>query len=195
MSKTVYILGAGFSVSAGLPTQSELTKEIFAQQFQGSDKDNTGQLELFETQQKLLGLLKHDFGIDGGSERILTLEDIYTPLDRCIIENSNFRSFHPEELLKLRRTLDAILILAIKARSGLSKKSEYIEKFAAHLIGISATRINNYRKHDPISVITTNWDILLDVAIREQLKKLDDKGVIDYLCYVSTLKDDPTIKP
>lgn len=195
MSKTVYILGAGFSVSAGLPTQFDLTKEIFNTQFSDSEKYTLEQYGLFETQKKLLDLLRLDFGIDGQSEYILTLEDIYTALDRCIVENSNYRSFHPEELLNLRQTLDAILILAIKSKSGLSKKSDYIEKFASHLIQTSATRINNFRKHDPISVITTNWDILLDLAIREQLKKGGNKGVIDYLCYVSSLKNDPTIKP
>jgi hypothetical protein len=127
MSKTVYILGAGFSVSAGLPTQFELTKEIFNPKFSDSDKYNLEKYGLYETQKKLIDLLRLDFGIDGQSKYILTLEDIYTALDRCIIENSNFRNFHPEELLNLRQTLDAILILAIKSKSGLSKKSDYLE--------------------------------------------------------------------
>ena len=95
MSKTVYILGAGFSVSAGLPTQFDLTKEIFNPQFSDSEKYTSEQYGLFETQKKLLDLLRLDFGIDGQSEYILTLEDIYTALDRCIVENSNYRSFHP----------------------------------------------------------------------------------------------------
>lgn len=194
MSKTVYILGAGFSVTAGLPTQSELTREIFNSQF--ADAAYIDEQHLFsETQKKLLQLLRLEFGIDQDSEHILNLEDLYTPLDRCIIENANFRSFHPEELLHLRQTLDAILILAIKAKSGRTRKSEYIEKFARHLVGLSKTRINNFRKHDPVSVITTNWDILLDVAIREQLKEEESKGVIDYLCYVSSLRNDQSIKP
>ena len=195
MSKKVYILGAGFSVAAGLPTQFDLTKELFNPQFAEHEKYTLEQYGLFEMQKELLKLLKTDFDIDEESKYILTLEDIYTALDRCIIENSNFRSFHPEELLNLRQTLDAILILAIKAKSGLTKKAKYIQDFASHLIKESSTRINNYRKHDPVSVITTNWDILLDLALREQLLEGGDKGVIDYMCYVSSLKNDPTIKP
>ncbi len=38
MNKTIYILGAGFSVSAGLPTQFGLTKEIFNPQFADDKK-------------------------------------------------------------------------------------------------------------------------------------------------------------
>lgn len=194
MEKIVYVLGAGFSVTAGLPTQYELTKEIFNPQFSDDNRYSLAQYSLFETQAKLLDLLKNEFGIDSSNDFFLSLEDIYTALDRCIQENSNFRYFHPEELLYLRQTLDAILILALKAKSKLSKNSDYIEKFAKNLIEISSTRVGKYRKHDPISVITTNWDILLDVALREQLQ-INNKGVIDYMCYVSSLKDDPTIKP
>jgi NAD-dependent SIR2 family protein deacetylase len=190
MSRKVYILGAGFSVSAGLPTQFDLTREIFNPQFSDANQE---QHNFFDTQKKLLELLRSDFGINEESEYSLSLEDIYTPLDRCIIENSNFRSFHPEELLNLRQTLDAILILAIKAKSRLSEKSDYIEKFATHLIESSKTRINNYRRNDPVAVITTNWDILLDVALREKLS--EEQGIIDYLCYVSSLRNDATIIP
>ncbi|MFM2335157.1 MAG: hypothetical protein RIS91_1160 [Bacteroidota bacterium] len=194
MDKTVYVFRAGFSVSAGLPTQNELTKEIFNPQFADDKKYSLLQYSLFETQTKLLDLLKNEFGIDGNNEFSLSLEDIYTALDRCIQENSNFRYFHPEELLQVRQTLDALLILALKSKSKLSKNSDYIEKFAKHLIESSLTRVAKFRKHDPISVITTNWDILLDLALREQLK-INNNGVIDYMCYVSSLRDDPTIKP
>jgi len=193
MSKTVYILGAGFSVGAGLPTQFELTKEIFNPQFTDSNKYTLELHNMYETQKKLVDLLKNEFGLTEKSEYFLSLEDIYTPLDRCIVENSNFRSFSPEELLNLRQTVDAVLILAIKARSGLSKKSDYIEKFARYLIALSKERLENYRKNDPVSVITTNWDILLDLAIRDNLK--DENGIIDYNCYVNSLRDDPSIIP
>jgi len=191
----VYILGAGFSVSAGLPSQLELTKEIFSPQFGDSRKYSAEQFQLFDTQLKFIKLLRDDFGITEDSQYLLSLEDIYTPLDRCIVENSNFRSYHPEELLNLRQALDSILILAIKSKSGLSNKADYIKKFANHLIKLSLPRANNFRNNDPVSVITTNWDILLDLALREQLTEGGDKGIIDYNCYVSSLRKDPTIKP
>lgn len=195
MSKTVYVLGAGFSVSAGLPTQFDLTKEIFNLQFLESKKHAPEYSNLYNTQKKLIDFLENDFNITAESNYKLSLEDLYTPLDRCILENSNFRSFQPEELLNLRQTLDSILILALKAKSSLSRKTDYIEKFASHLIDNSKIRVNDYRKHDPVSVITTNWDILLDLAIRDQLQEGGDKGTVDYLCYVSSLKKDPTIIP
>jgi len=64
MEKIVYILGAGFSVTAGLPTQYELTKEIFNPQFSDDNRFSLAQYSLFETQTKLLDLLKNEFGID-----------------------------------------------------------------------------------------------------------------------------------
>jgi len=195
MSKIVYILGAGFSVSAGLPNQLDLTKEIFNPQFEDSNTYSIEQNQLFDAQKKFTKLLHNDFGINDKSRYLLSLEDIYTPLDRCIVENSNFRSYHPEELLNLRQALDSILILAIKSKSNLSNKAKYIRKFPNHLIKLSATRANNFRYNDPVSVITTNWDILLDQALREQLDKEGNHGIIDYNCYVSSLKRDPTIKP
>ncbi len=194
MNKKVFILGAGFSAGAGLPTQFELTKEIFNPQF-SNGKYSSEEYSLFDTQKKLINLLKNDFGIDEKSDYLLSLEDIYTPLDRCIVENSNFRSFQPEELLNLRQTIDAILILAIKAKSGLTKKAEYIEKFAKYLIQKSKVRAKDKRL-DPIAVITTNWDILLDLALRDQLVRVTTRpGIIDYMCYVSSLKNDDSIKP
>jgi NAD-dependent SIR2 family protein deacetylase len=196
MKKQVFILGAGFSVAAGLPSQYDLTKEIFEPQKSDSEAYDLTLYNLYETQRQLLRFLETEFGITSDSEYLLQLEDIYTPLDRSIVENSTFRTFPPEELLNLRQSLDAILILALKAKSTLSKKPEYIEKFAQYIIDKSRIRANNYRKNDPVSVITTNWDILLDNAFRKQL--LDEKkpkGVIDYNCYVSSLKNDPTITP
>jgi len=195
MKKQTFILGAGFSVPAGLPTQYDLTKELFNPQY-GDERKFINELsDIWRTQEKFLNFLQDDFGIDEDSEHILTLEDIYTPLDRCITENSSYRSFSPDELIKLRQTLDSILILALKDKSRITKKAEYIERFSSYVIEKSKKRINDYKKFDPISLITTNWDIQLDLAIRKHLNENDENGIIDYNCYVSSLRDDETIKP
>ncbi len=194
MSKVVYILGAGFSRPAGVPTQLELTKELFNEQYT-EFKDARQELEkLTCKQKKLIEFLKSEFGLDQTSNITLSLEDLYTPLDRCIQENSNYRTYLPEELQDLRKTLDSILILALKNKSSLQNETrfEYIKTFAKHLISLSEQRVKNKRL-DPVSVITTNWDILLDNAIHEALDP--EKGVIDYMCYVSSLKRDPSIIP
>ena len=49
--------------------------------------------------------------------------------------------------------------------------------------------------HDPISIISTNWDILLDNSIKREIEKDNHNGVVDYCCYISSLHDDDTIKP
>lgn len=55
----------------------------------------------------------------------------------------------------------------------------------------------NYRREDPVSVISTNWDILLDNSIYKTLQsnqKYD--GVVDYCCYISSKdENDVTVKP
>jgi hypothetical protein len=53
---------------------------------------------------------------------------------------------------------------------------------------------------DNVSVISTNWDIILDNALQKQLNAVrkegeDFEGVVDYCCYMSSLKEDKSIKP
>jgi len=51
------------------------------------------------------------------------------------------------------------------------------------------------KQHDPLAIISTNWDILLDNSIKRAIEGDNNNGVVDYCCYISSLHDDETIKP
>lgn len=135
--KIVYILGAGFSKPAGVPEQKKLLSEILA------DKSNT-QIENF-----LISLYGHKENIQ--------LEDIFTALDKSIIENSTYHRFDIKVNLKLRENLIYAIIKCVTDKTTI-KSSSYIKDFAEKLIEL---RTSN-KSTDPFAVISTNWDSLLD---------------------------------
>ena len=61
----------------------------------------------------------------------------------------------------------------------------------------SSKRLNgNYRQVDPVSVISTNWDILLDNSIYSSILEQRHNAVVDYCCYISSRDErDESIKP
>jgi hypothetical protein len=77
------------------------------------------------------------------------------------------------------------------------KSKGYIDCFAKYLTDLSSIRANRmYRNADPVSVISTNWDILLDNSIDTQIVQHAHNAVVDYCCYISSKgEDDHSIKP
>lgn len=51
------------------------------------------------------------------------------------------------------------------------------------------------KHHDPVAVISTNWDILLDNSIKRAIENDSHNGVVDYCCYLSSLHNDKTVQP
>jgi len=96
----------------------------------------------------------------------------------------------------ISQTMDSLL-----KNASLQKK--YIDKFAKYIIDQAKTRNDyNYHRFDPISIISTNWDILLDKSLYSMLEPppisgiCNNKAVIDYKCHISSFEeDDNTIKP
>jgi hypothetical protein len=89
-SKVVYILGAGFSKPAGAPNQAEILKEILALPHQ-SDR-------MKRPQAALRTFLKNDLCIGSGQIDNAALEDIYTPIDRCIADGTSLKSKSASDL-------------------------------------------------------------------------------------------------
>lgn len=199
MSKTVFILGAGFSMDAGAPSQANLLKAIFELSGEHKSKPNSpvhtwiGKLDLF---------MKNALYVSEQEKCYYTLEDIYTPIDKCIVDFISFRDYTPLDLLELRDCINRLVILAIRNSLDKSKKSKHsIEQFSRYLVGKCKKRLND-EKNDTVAVITTNWDIMLDNSIYQSIN--NDKipkghkfsGVVDCCCYISSLEEnDHTIKP
>lgn len=192
--KIVFILGAGFSKEANSPSQEELVMKIFEihaidPNILGDDKIDRFKKFLTET----LHLPEH-------LQKTIPLEDIFTPIDRCIADNISFRNLSVETLKEKRSLLYELIGNTLAYLLEQSDK-EYINTFANFLVESSATRKEKkYDRNDPVSVITTNWDILLDNSIYNNIqeKKLSRQydAVVDYCCYISSYdKSDETVKP
>ncbi|OOE93891.1 hypothetical protein, partial [Salinivibrio sp. AR640] len=75
---------------------------------------------------------------------------------------------------------------------------EYIDGFARYITKLSSVRAGtNYHRKDPVSVISTNWDILLDNSIYNTIQGNPTyDAVVDYCCYISSKDEsDTTVKP
>ncbi|MDE1713583.1 hypothetical protein PWG14_13495 (plasmid) [Chromobacterium amazonense] len=190
--KTVFILGAGFSVEAGAPVQAKLlTEAIRLYQKKSSDYD----VEKFSIFKKFL---TEQLGYAEDKLADVELEDIFTPLDRCLTDNSQFRGIGLYKIMDVREAVFHVVgrtIQLVINNSGKSK--QYINKFANYLTQKSSGRKNgSYRKYDPISTISTNWDIFLDNSIYDSIATYGHDAVVDYCCYISSLDEqDESIKP
>lgn len=195
--KTVYILGAGFSMPAGLPNQAGLINKML-------------EIEKTENDNSFKNYIQNTLGLDLSKNYQIDLEDIYTPIDKTLINKTSLKNLTYNETFILRKDIDSLIARVISnEETPILNNDKYIETFSDHLIKITKPRIQD-EKHDPVAVITTNWDTLLDKTIQNKLDKEFDKlpnsekekgfaGVIDYCCYVSSLdeggKENKTIKP
>lgn len=199
--KTVYILGAGFSAPAGGPDQAKLIERIFAL----PDTD-TKTSDAKKTLEEFLVTVMH---VSRAKKSEVNLEDIYTPIDRCLADGLSLRDRSPEKLQELRSKIEYLISLAIdksfddRARMDPTCR-DYVSRFSKYLVdlakvradkAIGAVSADEAKAYDPFSIISLNWDIVLDKAIYQALGDKDHTdgdyepfGVVDYCCYISSIK-------
>lgn len=186
-------------MDAGAPSQAEIVNTIYKlkKSYNRSSKEKVNDwVDEFDH------FLTNCLRVSDDQKQWYPLEDVYTPIDRSIADRASFKDYTVDRLIKLRNIIDRLVILAVRQYIESSKKSkESIDKFARYLIDESKFRLKN-EKSDRVSVITTNWDILLDNKIHyllqdeRPLEGVDFCGVVDYCCYISSLdEDDHSIKP
>ena len=188
MGKTVYILGAGFSKESGAPLQSEIVDEIM--QLNTTYLDPRYQKIFHRNRESFKKFLEQTLFIEPASFKNVALEDIFTPLDRCIFDNLSFRNISPHELFTIRQNLISLIVILFDHRlRGIENEAPYVPRFAQHLVDLRKLHHNN----DPFSVISTNWDIVLDNAI---VKKIPEgEGVVDYCCYITPYNSSEKLLP
>ncbi|GLU44754.1 hypothetical protein [Allomuricauda sp. NBRC 101325] len=194
--KTVFILGAGFSKPAGAPVQFELMEDIINLRNQDFDRQDT----IVEKLNRFEEFLENQLYISRQNFYQVTLEDIFTPLDRCIIDNVAYRGILPKDLKSLREDIYNLIVVALKERLDRHNNKGYIDDFAKIIVAEAKKRVENI-KRDTISILSTNWDILLDNSLNDAIRNVyyknnDIDGVVDYCCHVSSYdEDDVKIKP
>lgn len=196
-------------MEGGGPSQEKLMENILS-----LEKDANGETK--RQVESVKTFLRDTLNIPEKKFNELSLEDVYTPIDRCISDGMTLRGLNKSELTKIRAKLGQLISKAIElsfSRSGRDKA--YATQFAKYLVGIAKIRAEkangdkidakDVKQYDPVSVISLNWDILLDNAINDELKEVDNLalagshpnwkdndyapfGVVDYCCYVSSLE-------
>lgn len=170
--KTIYILGAGFSVPAGVPTQGALLGKVL-------DADNGEQLARF---------IRHVFGLNSQQARSLALEDVYTAIHRAVSRNQAIKGHDAAALQQLENALSQEIghAINIDIRPDLDAEG-YLVQFVHHLQ--QSARTNS------CAVISLNWDILLDRRLGSSAPGLQ-RTYIDYGTHCTGLgNDDNRVKP
>jgi hypothetical protein len=191
-NKTVFILGAGFAKPAKSLLQNEIIGEILKI---NPIAFSPHEIKVSKYIVDFKDFLSKGLYISASQFHKVPLEDVLTPIDRCIIDGISFRSYDRKKLFDLRETIYSLIILAIKSTLDHSNNKNYIDKFANFLVTQMQPRNLNNKDHDPVAVLSTNWDILLDRSIKSAVHADNDNGVVDYCCYISSLEKDDTIIP
>ena len=170
--KTIYILGAGFSADAGVPTQGALLGKVLEGQ------DNHG----------LIAFIERVFGLGPEDALNLALEDVYTGIHKAVSRNQAIKGYDTESLKQLEKGLTRKISEAINIsiRPDLDKTG-YLAQFIRYLQ--ESARTNS------CAVISLNWDILLDRRLGKTGPD-QPRTYIDYGTHCTGIgNDDDRIKP
>lgn len=177
--KTVFILGAGFSMPAGVPSQANLLGKILSGAI-GKD--------LEKHRRKIKSFIKDVFGLTASKAKQLDLEDIYTPIHQSIARNQVLKGYSPEALNELETSLNILIGEQINTQID-GSKSAYVDIFAQTLVDLKRA----YPRRDSFAVFSLNWDIMLDRLLFQKIQK--NEGVVDYCCHCAGIDGKNNIKP
>ncbi len=173
IEKSVFILGAGFSYSAGVPTQASLLSTIVKHKNTFEPKYETAKIKIIDFITSIFPSIEY-----------IDIEEVFTILDRGVNEKERFITFSWQELYDLRNSLVYLVLYVIdEALQNVNCKviNEYT-KFIQYLI--------NLRKSDnsDLTIISTNWDNLLEKYIENFI--VNETNIkTDYCIYTYKLND------
>lgn len=95
----------------------------------------------------------------------ISLEDVFTSLDKAILNNDYYGIYTPEALNLISTCLKNCIIYILSLFENKQKHSNTLyKKIADKLVN---DRLKTAQKDDPFSIITMNWDTLLDYYIKQ----------------------------
>ena len=151
MNKTVYFLGAGFSADAGGPIQNQIIQFILDPEF---SKKFDYKPYLKQARLDFINFIKEKLLIPDSLIEKISLEDIFTPIDRAISSGKSFKDIDSKRLVELREKFHFLMGVAIHFGVDYNGKSKvYIENFAKYINNIAKRRLDDLKK-DEIAIIT-----------------------------------------
>lgn len=115
----------------------------------------------------------------------ICLEDVFTLIDKAIILKDCFQTYSAKDLINVSHSLSKCILYVISYCVNCSCDNTTIHKMANILVN---KRFSSGQKSDPFSIITLNWDTLLDSCIFSECQKYNQshkeaKAYIDYCFY------------
>ena len=157
MDRQVLILGAGFSLHAGLPLQSDFTEALLAARTFADGKPSRVLTDY------LCKFVHDSFGhdVDAKARFWPTLEDLFTCIDLSANTGHHLgRTYSPAELRTVRRALIARIIRMLREKYAKSaKKPDKRRKLVARLL----SNLDLQRT----SFVSLNWDVALEQMLSE----------------------------
>lgn len=161
-NKTIFFLGDGFSKDAGGPIQNEIIQNILSSDFYEHFSDNE---DVVKSIDEFKEFLRKELLLSDEKFSKIALEDVFTPIDRCISQGLSLGSYSAKSLMDLREKLHLLMARSIQYGVDFQGHNKtYITKFAHYINSIANPEL------DGIGIITTNWDILLDNSLYDLTK-------------------------
>ena len=174
MAKTVYVLGAGFSKPAGFPLQGELLQQVLDASldeilFVGKDILSEPRLpfaKIREFRERITDFVASSFP----NRETVSLEDVFTLLDQTISGRAHFAKYPEAELRSIHRAFVQTVLFALHVRSEsfLQSDEQMHRRLAANWL---LQRLQSGQPGDPFSVVSLNWDSLVEDSIFRILRE------------------------
>lgn len=184
---TIFFLGAGFSKEAGAPLQSELLEKVLT--YTGNDYGNT----VKKYKRNINNFLSDAFNIkaENPNRKRFSLEDFYTPIDKCISENVSFRGYSVNSIKQIRNQLSTLVSIVIDAELvNSTEDTDYLDSFTEYIIENSKGS-----KENKPTIISTNWDILLDRRVYQSINNTDAVDLGTHVFGFGEKKSDQLLPP
>lgn len=178
MKNRVIILGAGFSLPAGVPNQSELMTKILSlnneQEFI-NDSFSSLNTELLVDKELIQLFLKHLFKSINYEK--ISLEDLYTIIDEAILKKRNIGIFDLTLNIQVRESLDRLISFVVNKEINKNTINKRYIPFFENLV-----------KNRNVSFISLNWDFLLEMIIFNKEYSIDYKIPLEVLPFQKAFK-------
>ena len=176
-SRTVYVLGAGFSYDASIPLQSKILDSIRDMDFVSLPE----RLQSYcsEHQGRSIEFVNKIFAHSNNP----ALEDVFTLLDESINSHCYCLGYDYRKLEEIRRSFYSIIVLLFLAHEEKVDGNAwaFYRKVSQYLI---KQRLDAGLNTHSFSIISLNWDCILDDSIYWALRQHKQNDTdIDYCCF------------
>jgi NAD-dependent SIR2 family protein deacetylase len=175
MSNTVFVLGAGFSADAKIPTQEKILDRL------------SYKLRRKKFYSNVKSFYKKAYNVNPRDLAKIPLEDAFTLLDRSILSTEAVCGFRMGEMLTDQSSLKKLIAMSLKEKLDIFASNKSFQdarnSYYSFFKILADKRIDNHA-NDPFSIVTLNWDTIPEHIISKIRKTEKNKKIeIDYTTY------------